>query len=388
MKSYSSRIRWTASKRKTIANLPVRIDILDLIEPLEQPHKHVSRLGKRKLLSDADSRAPVERDVIPARLLACPALWIEGLRVLAPEVLAAVQNVRVVHDRLALLDVDGLSAVLAAAEGEGRVAHGAAAVQRDDWVQTEDFVHGVLQVLAGFERGEGDVPGVGEGAEIVDDGLAELLEHGWVTGEQEHGPAEQRRGGVAAGEEDVKKLRAEFNRVLRRGGEGMQEDVVGRFLLVSCDLLLANHFQRSLHETVHKSVHLLIRVAGLLVVHQKVQTLEPAAVSTVPLRLVKVVRELLGLGVAQSAQLSLDALSEQELSRGVDGETKEDGLDICSGGPAVVGNGQSLHGFLDMTFLQVELADLVAGELGAQESSRSGPILAVGRKLSKLVRPT
>lgn len=347
------RIRGAAGKRQAVADLLIRIDILDLIEALQQADDDVSGLRQGELLADADPRAAVERDVIPVDLPVHPAVGVEAVCVFAPDILAALQNVRLVHDRLALADVDRLETIRAAAAGERCVSGGCSAVQRDDRVQAEDFVESVLQVLAGLEGTERDVPGLVVGAEFVDDGLAEFLENVRMAGEQKNSPAEQGGGGVASSQEDIEELRAKLNRVLGRRGERIQENIVGRFLFVSFRLLFLNHFQCPLDEAVHESVHLLVGVAGFLVVDQPVECLKPASLGGIPLRLVEVVRELLSNLSSQSCGLCLNALSEQEFSCRVDGKAEEDGLDIGCRRPAVVGNRQRLHCFLDMAFLQI-----------------------------------
>lgn len=89
---------------------------------------------------------------------------------------------RRVDNRLALADVDRVLAVWTAAARDGRVAGCVAAVEGDNWVQTKDFVHHILQVLTGFQGCEGDVLGVGVGAEVGDDCFAEFGEDFWVSG--------------------------------------------------------------------------------------------------------------------------------------------------------------------------------------------------------------
>ena len=108
MQPHGNRIRRTASQRQPIANSTLRVNILNIIEPLQQPNKHIARLGKRKLLPDADPGPAVERDIVPAGFPVQPALGTEFLGVGAPDVLAAVEEVHVVPDGLAFADVDGL----------------------------------------------------------------------------------------------------------------------------------------------------------------------------------------------------------------------------------------------------------------------------------------
>ena len=225
MQPHRNRIRRRTSQRQPIANTTLRKHILNIIEPLQQPNKHIARLGQRKLLPDADARPAVERDIVPADFPVQPALGPEFLGVGAPDVLAAVEEVHVIPDWLALADVDGLGAVRAAAARDGGVADGGAAVEWDDGVETEDFVEAVLEGLARFEAGEGDGFRVFVGAEVVEDGAAELVEGGGVAGEEEDGPTEEGCGGIAAGQEDVEELGTQFDGVLCCVGEGVEEDV-------------------------------------------------------------------------------------------------------------------------------------------------------------------
>src|SRR5699024_9784405 len=153
-----------------------------------------------------------------------PALGTEFLGVGAPDVLAAVEEMHVVPDGLALADVDGLGAVRATAAWDGGVADGGAAVQGNDGEEAEGFVEAVLEGLAGCEAGEGDGFRVLVGAGVVEDSAAELVEGIRVAGEKEDSPAEERGGGIAAGQEDVEELGTEFDGVLCCVGEGVQED--------------------------------------------------------------------------------------------------------------------------------------------------------------------
>lgn len=80
--------------------------------------------------------------------------------------------------------------------------------------------------------------------------------------------------------------------------------------------------------------------------------------------------------------MALDTFSEKELSRGVDGQTEEDGLDVGGGGPAVGRDGQRLHGLLDMLLFQIQLTDLFTGKLRSQQATGAGPFFSVGGELS------
>lgn len=195
--------------------LACRIQVLDLIEALQHPDKHVAGLGQRELLADADARPAVEGEELPADFAGGPARRVEEVGIGAPEVGAAVHYVHAVVDLGAGWHEDGRGTRGAAAKGQGGVADGAARVERDHRVETQCLVEDVLEVGTGFESGKGDVAWVMVGAKCVENGVAEGGEDVRVAGEQEKGPAEETRGGVATCEENVEKLRAQFDRVTR-----------------------------------------------------------------------------------------------------------------------------------------------------------------------------
>lgn len=366
MQPHRNWVSRTTRQRQPIPHPPLRINILNPIKSLQQPHNHIPSLRQRKLLSNADSWPAVERNIIPARLLLQPPLGTELLRIRAPDVLSSVQEVHVVADRLALAHVYGLHAVKTAAAGDGSVADGGAAVHGDDGVETEGFVEEVLEVLAGFEAGEGDWLWAVVGTEGVDDGLAEFLEDGWVAGEKEGAPAQERGGGVTTGEEDVEELGAEFDGVLGGRGQSVQEDV-GTVILffVETTVLFALHdVQSGLDETVDKGVDLLGCALGFVVVGQEVQFLKPGPLRTEPLRLVEVVRKLVIHIVHDGSHLAVHTLTKKEFRSRVDSKTEEDSLNIGIASPTtLLVNRKSLHRILNMTFLQIQLTNLVPRKL-------------------------
>lgn len=337
----SQEIRRAAGQSQTPANLLVGIDILDLIEALQQTNEYVSSLGEGELLSNTDTWPTVEWNILPASLAVQPAIGLELIRVRTPEILATVHNMGAVHDGLALLDIYWGLAVRATATRDGSIAGGGAAVEGDNGEQAEGLIHAVLQVLAGFEGGEGDVLRVGIGAEVLDDGLAQLLEGIWVPCEHHDGPAEQGGSSVTASEEDVEELRAQFDRVTGNGEKGFQEDVVLIFLLVDGTLAAVYGFESIAHDAVHKVVHLFIRVSSFLVVYDEGELLEAAALGTDPLGLVKVVCERVfgTLQPLERTQLAFHAFAKQELGSGIDGQTEEDGLEIGRSRPTIRSNG-------------------------------------------------
>lgn len=384
MQPHRNRVSRTTRQRQPIPHPPLRINILNRIESLQQSHNHIASLRQRKLLSNTDSWSTIERNVIPTRLLLQPPLRPELLRIRTPDVFSPMQEVHVVANGLALAHVYGLHTVGTAAAGDGGVADGGAAVHRDDGVETESFVEEVLEVLAGFEAGKGDGLRAVVGAEGVDDGLAEFLEDGWVAGEEERAPAEEGGGGVTTGEEDVEELGAEFDGILGGRGQSVQEDVgaVVLFFVKATILLALHNIQSRLDETVDKGVDLLVCALGFFVVGQEVQFLKPGPLRTEPLRLVEVVRKLVIHIVRHGCHLTVDALTKQEFRSRVDSQTKEDSLNIGVAGPTTfLINRKSLHRILNMTFLQIQLANLIPRELRPQQTSRSRPSFPVSGKL-------
>ena len=130
-----------------------------------------------------------------------------------------------VVDLLALLHEDLGHAVGTAATGEGGVPRGPARVDGDDGVQAEDLVEDVLEVLAVLEADVGQLGRGLVGAEVGDDGLAELVEGVGMADEGVEDVAEEGSGGVSTCEEDVEELCAELDGVARLGGQSIQEDV-------------------------------------------------------------------------------------------------------------------------------------------------------------------
>lgn len=351
---------------------------LNHIEALQQSHQHIARLGQRKLLPNADPRPTVERQVLPSGLALVPAIRTELVSIGAPQIRPTVHHVGAVEDGLALLDVDGVRARGTTARGEGGVADGRAAVTRDNGVETEDFIEEVLQGTAGLEVGEGDVMGGGVGAEFREDGGAQGVEVVRVAGEEEDAPRQERGSGIATGEEDVEELGAQFDGVAGGFGQTVQEDVVAGGFLLRVGV------ESSGDEAVDVGVHSFVDGAAFLVVHGPVELLEASALGGVPLTAVELGREvILGNGaVAEGGGLALDTLAEEEVGRGVHGQAEEDGLDVGGGGPAGGGvDGHGSHGDLDVTLLEIEVADLVAGELRTEESARTRPVVAIGSEL-------
>lgn len=211
-------------------------------------------------MSNTDAGSTVERQKLPARSFTDESLRFELESVLAPEVLAPVHDVDGVVDRLAGRNEDGGCAVGTAATGEGGGFLGLTTISRDNSPETEDFVEGVLEVLAGFKGGKGDIRRVVVSAKCLDDGLAELGEDFWVAKELVEGPGEEGCGCVAAGEQDVQELGAEFDGVAGLLCKGFEEDVFLLLALTFFYFLLGGTFlQGEVHVVLDEVVdHLVV----------------------------------------------------------------------------------------------------------------------------------
>jgi hypothetical protein len=175
-------------------------------------------------------------------------------------------------------DDDGALAVRPAAFGEGGDFVGAARVAWHDGPEAQGLVQAVLQVGAALEGGEGNVLRVVVGAELVDDGGAQLLEDLGVADQFVHEPAEQRRRGVATGEEDVEELGAEFDGVAGLGGEFFQEDVALLVATFFRELLAAGRFaQGKVDVVIDEGLDVLVVLFELFWVVQPVQITESEA---------------------------------------------------------------------------------------------------------------
>ena len=381
MHANSQQITRRHSQGRSVADGLILVDILDLVEALQHTDNDVTSLSEGELLTNADARTTVEGNILPSGLAAGPALGLVLFGVGAPDVLAAVHDEGAVGDGLALADEDGGCTIGTTAVGNACVLDGCAAVEGDDREQTERLVHDVLEVLARLEGSEGEVLGVGVGAEVLDDDFAQLVEDIRVASKHEEGPAEQRGGGITTGEEDVQQLAAEFDGVPGSGDQSFEEDVGS--LLIGELLLVLGFLQCGCDNAIHEILNLLIGVTAFLVVCEEGQAFESGALSANPLGLVEVEAEVVleTLETVQCTHLRLGALAEQEFSGGVHSQTEEDGLDIGSSGPSISGRGQSQHGLLDVGFLQIKLADLIASELGAQQATGVAPFLTISGEL-------
>ena len=81
MHADSQQIRRGTSQSQTPARLLVGINVFNLIEALQQTDKHIASFGKGELLSNTDTRPPVERDILPTSFAVQPALGLETVRV-------------------------------------------------------------------------------------------------------------------------------------------------------------------------------------------------------------------------------------------------------------------------------------------------------------------
>ena len=208
--------------------LPLPI-LFHALEPLQYPHHRIPHLGERKLLPDADPRAPVERNVFPRfGLPVLPSVRAEeegireGGRGWRVEIEAALHYYWRVADWGVLADTDGFEAGGTAAVGEGGVVEGEADVEGDTWVEAENFVQAMLQVAHVFEIGVGWRFG---GPKVVEDLMAEFGDDVRVGRELVEEPGKGAGGGVAACEEAGDELVPKLFAIAREGGDGVQKGV-------------------------------------------------------------------------------------------------------------------------------------------------------------------
>lgn len=371
-----------ANKSQLPGELALGVDFFHLVEALEETSQDVTSLGQGKLLANADTRATVEGKEFPSDTAADPAVRLELGGILTPDVLATVQDVGAVENGLTLLDVDGVLGIRATTNGQASVLGSVAGIDRQRREETQTLAHDVLEELTRLEVGEAEAVGVFVGAKGLDDVAAESGKDFRVSGEEKHCPGEKRGGGVAAGEENVEELRAKFKRVLGGGSEGVEEDV-GRIRIFS--LLLVLGLKGTGNTLVDKSVNLLAALLELLGIVQEAETRDTDTLGKVPLGVVKVLGEIGGEGTRRftlkGSKLAVARLSEEHLGGGIQGQAEEDGLNVGFGPALLIRLGDDSHGVLYMSFLEAEVANLVASKLRSQHGARVCPFGSVGGEL-------
>ena len=426
----------TADDRELVPHLVgIRIPVLQAVEPLHQPRDDVADFGegellcsrrneslaagyptlsggslgsgeeekgrrrtrekKKELTPDAFPRPPAERRIRPIRPpLPLPPLRPELIGVFAPDVLAAVERVGTEHDRLALAHVDAAGSVRPAAAGQRGIFRGRPLVRRHGDVDTVRLVHAVLQVLAVLEALERDPVGRGGvragvvGAEVGDDGGAQLVVDVGPAHEHEEEPAQQAGHRVAAGQVDVHGLVAELERVFDRLGQVLEEDefLAGRVLLEVGRV--GGPSQGLLDVVVGEGVHRLAHSGPLGVVVDPVERAGSSAFLHVLHRrlegLDKVLRVrpsegflFLDRGAGDGKELGICAFAKQEIGRDIQRQAVEDSKEIRSLGPPTLARWKPGHHVLHMPFLHGQLRDLCVGELRSQRLSEVLPFFPV-----------
>lgn len=123
------------------------------------------------------------RQIFPSNFPPVPSLRLKLIRVRTPDILPAVHNVHRKIARRALWDEDGRVPVFAPAAGERGVFVGVTGVYGHDGVDAERFVVDVSEIFAVLQFREGDLGGLVVGAEVLKDGVAQLLVARRVAGE-------------------------------------------------------------------------------------------------------------------------------------------------------------------------------------------------------------
>ncbi len=301
-----------------------------------------------------------------------------------------MHDVHGVIDRLAFAHENRTLPVRPTANRDGGVFCRDTGIEGDNGVEAQRFVEGMLELSARLEALEGDVAGVGVGAKLGEDGGAEAVVDGGVSDEQVEGPAEQGGGGVAAGEEDVEDLRAEFDGIARLRRQRFEEDV---FLPPALFLVfvLQVRVQGQAHEVVGELVRLLAGEAKSGRVIEPVLVEQAAAAGEVPLRDVEGVGEgflvlshfdaAVGLGFGgEVGDLRPDALAHEELGGGVESQAEEENLQVYGCGPSILLDDEGSHHVRHVLFFELEIRDLISNERGSDHRSRVLPRLAVLRE--------
>lgn len=109
-----------------------------------------------------------------------------------------VHHVHTIIHFLSLFDVYGRGTVKASSARKSSVPDCSAAVDGDSREQPECFGHDVLQVRAALQRLEGDGLGGFEGAKILENVLAQLLEDLRVSDQEIECPSEKSCSSIAA----------------------------------------------------------------------------------------------------------------------------------------------------------------------------------------------
>lgn len=352
---------------------------VNLVDALHHARHDVRNLRQGKLLTDADSRTTIEREVVPPGPTLLPPLRAELVSIGPPEVGAVVHNVDRVADILTLLHKDGRLPVGTTTDGENRVDNGAASVHGDNGIQAERLVDAPLQVLQVLEPLKRDGLGAAVRAELVENHLAQASVDVRVPGlrQRVEEPAQGGRRGVATGEQDVEQLRAQLHRIRRLLGNRLEEDVP---LLLLFDLLLAPLLlvvDGLLHKIVDKLVadaHVVVKLLG--VAHPVVGA-QTAGLGELVLRLVKRRRKrrrarFRGAVPVVLARLAVDALAKQKLGRRIEGEAEEERLQVHHPRPSAALVDlcvQHRHQVLDVGFFERNVADLASDKLRTEHSA-------------------
>lgn len=206
--------------------LPVA-HVFDALVPLHNADHHKRHLRQRKVLSDADAWAAVERDEVPwFGLPDLPALWREDVRMGEifgggrVEVFAALHGEGGVDDAVPLDDGEWEIAIGPATGREGGVCECEAEVEWDCWVKPETFVDGVLQVLHVLQifvsRGSCRAHG-------VEDFFSQFGPNLRVVRHLIEDPGERGCCGVSSCQQDRYNLVPDHHGILCEARKGMQE---------------------------------------------------------------------------------------------------------------------------------------------------------------------
>lgn len=113
------------------------ISALQTLESLRKSYRNITRLRQGVLLSQADPRSAVERQILPAGAQLLPALGPVFERIGAVEARLAVHDVGAIHEECSRWDENGRFAVFAAADGKHGIVNRFPGVGGNDRVDAE-----------------------------------------------------------------------------------------------------------------------------------------------------------------------------------------------------------------------------------------------------------
>ena len=243
------------------------------------------------------------------------------------------------------------------------------------------LVQNIAQIRDILQLGMGDLPaGVLGVAELFDDRPAQAVPNVGVARHEEEGRAEQAGGGVAAGQEDVEHVIAQHLGVIVVGGQRFGEDVPAGLSLFG----VVFGVDGQAHVVIDDLVDAPVGLPEFLGVDHPVEIDGPGPRRQPFLRRVERLGEALAVSngrLAQEASIrgrahGADRFTEEEVGGRVDGQKEEEMLDV-EARPVL---GDQLDEAGNVPIHEVEVGDLIAGELRPEKTARMRPAGAIQRE--------